>query len=102
MYGLLTPNITTYIFHSARIGASNRNHVNDPTLDALIEAQDQQLDPVLRQQAVDEVSKYLIDNRFHVPLVSAMSFFGYRPDLVTVAQWTILGEFEWCDVSITK
>ena len=60
-YGMFDPMITTYIFDSARIGASNRNHVNDPALDALLDVQDQTLDPAARQLAVNEVTKYLID-----------------------------------------
>jgi peptide/nickel transport system substrate-binding protein len=100
LYGLLTPNITTYIFDSARIGASNRNHVNDPELDALLAAQDQQLDPVKRQEAVDAVTKYLIDHRFHVPLLSPMSYGGYRSDKLEPGTIDILGGIWWCDLNV--
>jgi peptide/nickel transport system substrate-binding protein len=99
-YGLLTPNITTYIFHSSRIGASNRNHVNDPQLDTLLNAQDQQLDPVKRQAAVDAVTKYLIDHRFHVPLFSPMSYLGYRSDKLEPGLIDTLGGIWWCDLKV--
>jgi peptide/nickel transport system substrate-binding protein len=100
LYGLLTPNITTYIFHSSRIGASNRPHVVDPVLDGLLEAQDQQLDPVLRQEAVDAVATYIIDNRFIVPLLSPMSFGGYRSDKLEPGTIDILGGIWFCDLQI--
>lgn len=96
-YAMTTPDITTYIFRSSRIGASNRNHVNDPVLDGLLDAQDQQLDPVLRQQATDEISKYLIDHRFHVPLLSPVYYYGYRGDKVECSEWTIQGGCYWTD-----
>jgi len=96
-YAMTTPDITTYIFRSSRIGASNRNHVNDPYLDTLLDAQDQQLDPVLRQQATDEISKYLIDHRFHVPLLSPMYYYAYRADKIECAAWTIQGGCNWTD-----
>ena len=99
-YGLLTPNITTYIFDSSRIGASNRNHVNDPQLDALLAAQDQELDPVKRQAAVDEVTKYLIDHRFHVPLFSPMNYTGYRSDKIDPELVDKLGGIYWCDLKV--
>jgi peptide/nickel transport system substrate-binding protein len=99
-YGLLTPNITTYIFDSSRIGASNRNHVNDPQLDALLAAQDQQLDPVKRQAAVDAVTKYLIDHRFHVPLFSPMNYTGYRSDKLDPQLVDKLGGIYWCDLIV--
>ncbi len=96
-YAMTTPDITTYIFRSSRIGASNRNHVNDPYLDSLLDAQDQQLDPVLRQQATDEISKYLIDHRFHVPLLSPMYYYGYRVDMIDCTAWNIQGGCYWTD-----
>ncbi len=96
-YAMTTPDITTYIFRSSRIGASNRNHVNDPFLDTLLDAQDQQLDPVLRQQATDEISKYLIDHRFFVPLLSPMYYYGYRADMVDCTEWSIQGGCYWTD-----
>jgi peptide/nickel transport system substrate-binding protein len=99
-YGLLTPNITTYIFDSSRIGASNRNHVNDPQLDALLAAQDQQLDPVKRQAAVDEVTKYIIDHRFNVPLFSPMNYTGYRSDKLDPQLVDKLGGIYWCDLLV--
>jgi peptide/nickel transport system substrate-binding protein len=99
-YGLLTPNITTYIFDSARIGASNRNHVNDPALDALLAAQDQQLDPVKRQAAVDAVTTYLLDHRFHVPLFSPMNYTGYRNDKLEPGLVDKLGGIWWCDLKV--
>ena len=50
-----------------------------------MDAQDQALDPVARQLAVNEVTKYLIDMRFHVPLLTPIDFVGYRADLVDIA-----------------
>ncbi|MCJ7623460.1 MAG: ABC transporter substrate-binding protein, partial [Anaerolineaceae bacterium] len=99
MYGMLDPMITTYIFHSARIGASNRNHVNSPELDALLDIQDSALDPAVRQLAVDDVTHYLIDNRHHVPLFTFVSFVGYRSDLVE-PKFDILGGTWFCDTVV--
>ena len=96
---MFDPMITTYIFDSARIGASNRNHVNDAALDALLDVQDQTLDPAARQLAVDEVTKYLIDNRFHVPLLTPIDFVGYRADLVDIALDN-LGGIIWGDTKM--
>ena len=103
-YAMLTPDITTYIFRSSRIGASNRNHVDDKFLDGLLDAQDQQLDPVLRQKATDEISKYLIDHRFHVPLLSPKYYYAYRKDKIDCqdSAWTTLGGCNWTDWTPVK
>ncbi len=100
MYDWLTPSIITYVFHSSRIGASNRNHTNDPELDVLLEASDQELDPVKRQEAVDAVNIYLIDHRYHVPLVSPLSYTGYRIDRIDPQTIDILGTIWWCDIQV--
>ena len=98
--GMVTPNITTYAFYSERIGASNRSHVNDPELDALLLAQDQETDPILRQAAVDAVSKYLIDHRIFVPFLSPRTYTGYRNDRIVPGLIDNKGVIKWCDLTV--
>jgi peptide/nickel transport system substrate-binding protein len=100
MYGMLDPMITTYIFHSARIGASNRNHVNSPELDGLLDVQDQTLDPIARQAAVDDVTRYLIDNRHHVPMYTFIGFTGYRSDILDPQTIDPYGGIWYCDLKM--
>lgn len=81
-YAMLDASILTYIFHSSRIGASNRNRVVDKDLDKLLEAADQELDPVARATKVQTVCNYLVDKRYHLPLLTVKAFTGFRKDLV--------------------
>jgi len=81
-YGLIDPSIYTYIFHSSRMGASNRNRVVDPALDAMLDTADQTLDPAIRMPLVSEITRYLADKRYHIPLFTLTSYTGYRNDQI--------------------
>jgi len=87
-YGLIDPSIYTYIFNSNRMGASNRNRVVDPTLDAMLNTADQTLDPAVRMPLVSEITRYLADKRYHIPLFTLTSYTGYRNDQIEGLKFT--------------
>ncbi len=62
-FGLSDASILTYLFKSARIGASNRTRFNSPELDKLLEAADGEMNPDIRKQKVEAAMKLLIDQR---------------------------------------
>ncbi|MBI9046297.1 MAG: hypothetical protein JEZ06_17525 [Anaerolineaceae bacterium] len=96
LYGYLDPMIMTYTFDSTRIGASNRNRVNDPVMDELLAAMDQELDPVARLDKVKDAQKQLIDNRYHIPLLTQVVYVGYRSDKIDPS-FDVLGGILWFD-----
>ena len=81
-YGLIDPSILTYLFHSERLGRSNRTRFVRPELDTLLNAADGALDWSVRQQKVADVLKYLVEQRPNIPLWSAYSYTGYRKDKI--------------------
>jgi len=102
IYGLLDPSIMTYIFHSSRIGASNRNRVTDLELDALIEDMDRTLDPAERNEKVELVSRRVIDMHYHIPLFTLKSYLGYRNDQIEGLVFDKLGGFGLLDASLIQ
>ncbi len=90
-YGLVDPQILYYLYHSGRIGASNRTRYNNPDLDKILEEADAALDWEMRKQKVAEALQLLVDNRPNVPLYSTLSYTGYRKDLIDGMKWDILG-----------
>jgi peptide/nickel transport system substrate-binding protein len=99
-YGQLDPAIFTYIFHSSRIGASNRNRVVDTTLDGLLDQADQTLDPVARKAVVRDICIYLADHHFHIPLFTLKSYVGYRNDQITGLKFDVLGGYYELDATL--
>ncbi len=91
-YADIDPVVLGYSFLSSRIGASNRNRVNDPELDKMIMAQDQELDPVKRNELVSKTLKHLTDKRYHVPLLTTKLFTAYRKDMVKGVMFTVTGD----------
>lgn len=81
-YGLLDPNILTYLFSSDRIGKSNRTRFNSPDLDKMLKDADTTMDYTTRMQKVNAILMYLIDNRPNIPLFSHIVYAGYRNDIV--------------------
>lgn len=101
-YSLLDPSILTYIFHSSRIGASNRNRVNDPELDKLIEAADQELNAEARNEKVAAVSSHLVAHRYHIPLLTVKAFTGYRSDIIAGVKFDKAGTVVLQDAYLLK
>ncbi len=62
--------LMAYMFHSSMIGALNMSMVNDPELDALLEATRTTMDPEERQSKVNEAQQWLVENAIVVPLYS--------------------------------
>jgi peptide/nickel transport system substrate-binding protein len=62
--------LMAYMFHSSMIGALNMSMVNDPGLDAMLEATRTTMDPEARQEKVNEAQQWLVENAIVVPLYS--------------------------------
>jgi peptide/nickel transport system substrate-binding protein len=90
-FGLLDPQILYYLYHSDRIGASNRTRYNNPDLDKVLEEADAALDWEVRKQKVAEALQILVDNRPNIPLYSTLSYTGFRKDLIDGVIWDALG-----------
>ncbi|MDR3577464.1 MAG: ABC transporter substrate-binding protein, partial [Anaerolineaceae bacterium] len=54
-YGMLDPNILTYLFSSDRIGKSNRTRFNSPDLDKMLKDADTTMDYTTRMQKVNAI-----------------------------------------------
>ncbi len=101
-YGLIDPNILTYLFSSARIGKSNRTRYNNPDLDKILLAADGDLNWETRQQKVADALKILIDNRPNVPLWSQITYLGYRNDIIGGLKFDKLGGYLLTDAYLLK
>jgi len=81
-YGLLDPNILTYLFSSTRLGKSNRTRFVNADLDKMLVDADSTMDYTSRMQKVNAILMFLIDQRPNVPLFSHIVYAGYRNDIV--------------------
>jgi peptide/nickel transport system substrate-binding protein len=81
-YGMLDPNILTYLFSSDRLGKSNRTRFLNPDLDKMLIAADSTMDYTSRMQKVNAILKFLIDQRPNIPLFSHIVYAGYRNDII--------------------
>ena len=80
-FGLSDASILSAVFHSARMGASNRNCWKDAKTDELITAADTTMDPAKRAEAVDALVKQLVDERPHFPLFASFLYTANRVEL---------------------
>ncbi len=92
-FGLIDPNILTYLFHSSRMGVSNRTRYVNKDLDKMLTEADSMLDYNTRMQKVTEIEKFLVDQRPNVPLFSKLSYAGYRKDQVAGLKFDKLGGY---------
>ena len=60
-------------------GGSNRDGVNDPKMDALILAQRRETDPVKRNEAVRQASRYIVDNAYYVAAYTGARWYFEQP-----------------------
>ncbi len=81
-FGLLDPNILTYLFASDRMGKSNRTRFVNADLDKMLKDADTTMDYNSRMQKVNAILKFLVDQRPNVPLFSHIVYTAYRNDIV--------------------
>jgi peptide/nickel transport system substrate-binding protein len=60
-------------------GGSNRDGVNDPKLDALIQAQRRETDPAKRNDLIKQASRYIVDNAYYVPAYTGARWYFTQP-----------------------
>jgi peptide/nickel transport system substrate-binding protein len=101
-YGLLDPNILTYLFSSDRLGKSNRTRFVNADLDKMLKDADSTLDYNSRMQKVSDILKFLIDQRPNVPLFSHIVYTGYRNDIVGGLKFDKAGGVYFMDAYIMK
>jgi peptide/nickel transport system substrate-binding protein len=70
-------------------GGRNTSHINDPTLDKMLLAQETTSDPAERKKQIDEIQRYLAEQQYYMTLVAERSIFashayvkGYWPHIL--------------------
>ncbi len=101
-YGLLDPNILTYLFSSTRIGVSNRTRFSNPDLDKMLKDADSTMDYNSRMQKVNAILKFLIDQRPNIPLFSHIYYAGYRNDIIAGLKFDKAANPNFMDAYILK
>ena len=101
-YGLLDPNILTYLFSSDRLGKSNRTRFLNADLDKMLKDADTTMDYNTRMQKVDAILRFLIDNRPNIPLFSHIVYSGYRNDIVAGLKYDKAANPNFMDAYIIK
>lgn len=66
---------------SPNIGSGNRLCMDNAEYDELMSIADSTMDPVARQAAIDEVGRWLIENRPLIPLYAPINNAGYRTEV---------------------
>ena len=69
------------LFHSSMVGAMNMSQLSDPELDEMLTKTRTTLDPEARQQWVDDVQRYITEQAFIAPLLSALSYYAVSNDV---------------------
>ncbi len=75
LYGWMDPMILRYLFHSEGV---KRTWFSTPELDELLDKMTTTVDPEERQQYIDQVCKYLIDNCPWVPLYAPKAALAWK------------------------
>jgi len=101
-YAMLDPSILTYLYSSTRLGASNRTRINDPELDKLLVAADQELNWDKRKENVAAAVTYLVDLRNMIPLFATKYYYAYRNDMVGGMKFDKLGNPLFNDAYMLK
>ena len=70
-------------FHSTSIGPGNINvgHINDPTLDSLLDAASVETNLGVRAEILSEVQRYIMDQAYIVPIIELHFFTAFSNDL---------------------
>ena len=66
--------VVPIFFHSGNIGGLNYVGVNDPELDALLDATNNETDPEKRQKAADDAQRVLVEKAYAVPLFTPTGY----------------------------
>jgi len=74
LYGWPNYGILFASFRSSMIGVFNHSRVNDPELDALIDAMVGELDPERQQQATNDVQRRIVEQAYTIPLLAQKQY----------------------------
>ncbi len=66
--------VVPIFFHSSNIGAMNFTSVNDPELDAFLDATNYETDPERRQRAADDAQRRIVEQAYVVPIFTPTQF----------------------------
>ncbi len=80
-YGYQDPSILAYFFEEDRKGGSNRTWFSSEELSGLLHAADSDLNQETRYEAIQAVSRYLMDQGMWIPLFDAQVLIGVRNEL---------------------
>jgi peptide/nickel transport system substrate-binding protein len=75
-YSYPDADVLFYFFHSSNLGGMNHFQVADPTLDAMLDQSRATMDPTARQEIVDNIQKYIVENAYWVPIANAYGYFA--------------------------
>jgi peptide/nickel transport system substrate-binding protein len=76
------PSFLAMMFHSANVNAFNFSKVQNPELDALLEAADSAVDPAKRKEAVFKIQQIVMDNAYVLPFHAPYQVFVVRKNVV--------------------
>jgi len=80
-----------WVYNQLHTGSgSNFGQISIPELDALLEAQQVELDPEKRTKILQEIWQYEVDNVLRIPFPTAAQIWIYQPELHNV-----LHNFQW-------
>jgi ABC-type transport system substrate-binding protein len=80
-----------WVYNQLHTGSgSNFGQISIPELDALLEAQQVELDPEKRTKILQEIWQYEVDNVLRIPFPTAAQIWIYQPALHNV-----LHNFQW-------
>ena len=80
-----------WVFNQLHTGSgSNFGQISIPELDALLEAQQVELDPEKRTKILQDIWQYEVDNVLRIPFPTAAQIWIYQPELHNV-----LHNFQW-------
>jgi peptide/nickel transport system substrate-binding protein len=88
------------IFHSSMIGALNLSQLNSPELDAILDRTRTETDPTLRQDAVNEAQKWIVENAIYVPLYTSINHLVVNSRVKNYLYDPVFGSFYFNDAYI--
>jgi peptide/nickel transport system substrate-binding protein len=63
-------------FHSSQIGVLNYHFTNDPELDALLDQERSEMDPVARQEILNTIQQRFVEQVYFIPLFAPNSYYA--------------------------
>lgn len=66
-------------YHSVNIGGLNVSQLNDPVLDEILDRTRNEIDPIARQEAVNQAQAYIMEQAIVAPIITLIDFFPISP-----------------------